>query len=541
MKKINPTAYQSKYGLEEITGIKTNKTVYWNLTTEQLYEEAIRRGEGNITHGGAFNADTGKHTGRSPNDRFFVETDDVKNTLWWHKGNKGISEASFDKLFAKAQKYAADKDLFVRDAYVGADRSSTMIIRMVNEYAWHNHFAKNMFIEPTKEELKTMKPEFSVVYLPDLKADPATDGTASETAILVNFKKKVVLIVGTAYAGESKKCIFTVMNYLLPLKGIMTMHCSANVGADNDAALFFGLSGTGKTTLSADPKRGLIGDDEHGWDNNGIFNFEGGCYAKVIKLSREAEPQIYSTTERFGTVLENVVFDDASRLLDLNSEALTENTRASYPLTFIDNAIPSGKGPHPKNIIFLTYDAFGVLPPISRLSKEQAMYHFMSGYTARVAGTEKGVKEPQATFSTCFGGPFMALHPSKYAKLLKEKIEKYGASCWLVNTGLVGGPYGIGSRISIKHTRALLNAALDGKLKNVKFVKDTVFGFEIPTECEGVPADILQPANSWKDKGEYYKKYSELAAAFVKNFEQYKEGSSADILAAAPKPAELVK
>ena len=537
MKTINPTALKSKYSLEEITGLKTAKTIYWNLTTEQLYEEAIRRGEGNITHGGAFNADTGKHTGRSPNDRFFVETPEAKANIWWHKGNKGISEENFEKLYAKAIKHAADKDLFVRDAYVGADKKSTMVVRIVNELAWHNHFAKNMFIEPSKEELGVIKPEFTVIYLPNLKANPAEDGTASETAIEINFKKKIVLIVGTAYAGESKKCIFTVMNYILPLKNIMTMHCSANVGDRGDAALFFGLSGTGKTTLSADPKRGLIGDDEHGWDDNGVFNFEGGCYAKVIKLSKEAEPQIYATTQRFGTVLENVVFDPDTRILDLDSEALTENTRASYPLTFIDNAIPSAKGPHPKNIIFLTYDAFGVLPPISKLSKEQAMYHFMSGYTARVAGTEKGVKEPQATFSTCFGGPFMALHPSKYAQLLKEKIEKHNSACWLVNTGLVGGPYGVGSRISIKHTRALLNAALEGKLANVKFVKDTVFGFEIPVECDGVPADILQPANSWKNKDEYYKKYSELAAAFVKNFEQYKEGSSQDILNAAPKPA----
>jgi phosphoenolpyruvate carboxykinase (ATP) len=541
MKPINPSAFESKYSLEETTGIKTNKTVYWNLPAEQLYEEALRRGEGNITAGGAFTADTGKHTGRSPNDRFFVETPEVKNTLWWHKGNKGISEENFEKLYAKAKKYAQDKDLFVRDAYVGADKNSTMVIRMVNEFAWHNQFAKNMFIEPAAAELKTIIPQFSVIYLPGLKADPSSDGTASETAIEINFKKKIVLIAGTAYAGESKKCIFTVMNYLLPLKGIMTMHCSANVGPAGDSALFFGLSGTGKTTLSADPKRGLIGDDEHGWDNNGVFNFEGGCYAKVIKLSKEAEPQIYATTRRFGTVLENVVFDADTRALDLDSDALTENTRACYPLSFIDNAVAGAKGPHPKNIIFLTYDAFGVLPPVSRLSKEQAMYHFMSGYTARVAGTEKGVKEPQATFSTCFGGPFMALHPSRYAQLLKEKIEKHNASCWLVNTGLVGGPYGTGSRISIKHTRALLNAALEGRLADVKFVKDEVFGFEIPLECEGVPAQILQPANSWKDKDEYYKKYSELAAAFVKNFEQYEEGTPAEVLGAAPRPAELVK
>lgn len=539
MKNINPTAYQSKYNLDHV-GIKTDKIVYWNLTTEELYEESLKRKEGNITFGGALTVDTGKHTGRSPNDRFFVQTDDVKDTLWWHKGNQGISEAHFDNLFAKAVKYAADKDLFVRDAYVGSAEASRMPIRVINEYAWHNLFAKNMFIEPSVDVLTSITPEFTVIYLPGLKADPATDGTLSETGILINFKKRIVLIVGTEYAGESKKSVFTVMNYILPLKGIMTMHCSANVGVNNDAALFFGLSGTGKTTLSADPHRGLIGDDEHGWDNDGVFNFEGGCYAKVIKLSAEAEPQIYSTTQRFGTILENVVFDENSRKLDLDSAAITENTRASYPLTFIDNAVPTERGPHPKNIIFLTYDAFGVLPPISKLSKEQAMYHFISGYTAKVAGTEKGVKEPQTTFSTCFGGPFMALHPSKYAQILKEKIETHNAACWLVNTGLVGGPYGTGKRISIKHTRALLNAALDGKLANVKFVKDNVFGFEIPTECEGVPAEILQPVNTWENKEEYYKKYKELAAAFVKNFEKFKDGCSQEILNAAPM-AETVK
>lgn len=540
MKKINPTAYQSEYGLDKL-GIKTNKTVYWNLTVEELYEKALEKGEGNITEGGALTVTTGKLTGRAPNDRFFVETDDVKNTLWWHKGNKGISEEHFESLFNKALKYMEGIDLFVRDAYVGSAEASRMPIRVINECAWHNIFAKNMFIEPKAEERTKIIPQFTVVFLPGLKADPATDGTASETAILINFKKRVVLIAGSAYAGESKKSVFTVMNYMLPLKNIMTMHCSANVGPNGDSALFFGLSGTGKTTLSADPKRGLIGDDEHGWDNDGVFNFEGGCYAKVIKLSKEAEPQIFSTTHRFGTILENVVFDDNTRKLDLDSAAITENTRASYPLTFIDNAVPSERGPHPKNIIFLTYDAFGVLPPISRLSKEQAMYQFISGYTAKVAGTEKGVKEPQPTFSTCFGGPFMALHPSKYAELLKEKMEKHNAKCWLVNTGLVGGPYGVGKRISIKHTRALLNAALDGKLNDVKFVKDDVFGFEIPTECEGVPSEILQPSAAWADKNEYYKKYRELAAAFVKNFEKFKDGCSEEILNAAPKAEELVK
>ena len=540
MKKINPAAYQSKYGLDNL-GIKTNKTVYWNLTSEELYEEAIKRGEGNITYGGALTVETGKLTGRAPNDRFFVETEDVKDTLWWHKGNKGISEEHFNSLFNKALKYMENIDLFVRDAYVGSAEASRMSIRVISEYAWHNIFARNMFIQPKEEERTSIVPEFTVIFLPGLKADPATDGTASETAILINFKKRVVIIAGSAYGGESKKAMFTVMNYMLPLKGIMTMHCSANIGEDGHSALFFGLSGTGKTTLSADPKRKLIGDDEHGWDNDGVFNFEGGCYAKVIKLSQEAEPKIYSTTHRFGTILENVVFDADSRKLDLDSAAITENTRASYPLTFIDNAEPTERGSHPVNIIFLTYDAFGVLPPISRLSKQQAMYQFISGYTAKVAGTEKGVKEPQPTFSTCFGGPFMALHPSKYAELLKTKMEKHNATCWLVNTGYVGGPYGVGNRISIKYTRALLNAALDGKLQNVKFVKDDVFGFEIPTECEGVPSDILQPSSLWKNKDEYYKKYKELAAAFVKNFEKFKDGCSEEILNAAPKVEALVK
>ena len=540
MKKINANAYASKYGLDNI-GIKTNKTVYWNLTTEELYEMAIAKGEGNITCGGAFCTETGKLTGRAPNDRFFVKTPEVEGKLWWNKSNKGIDEKYFDILFEKAKKYMENIDLFVRDAYVGSAEASRMPIRVISEYAWHNIFARNMFIQPTPEERQNIIPQFTVVFLPNLKADPKTDGIESETAILINFNKKIVLIAGSAYAGESKKAIFTVMNYMLPQRGIMTMHCSANVGKNNDSALFFGLSGTGKTTLSADVNRGLIGDDEHGWDDDGVFNFEGGCYAKVIKLSAEAEPQIYATTHRFGTILENVVFDENTRTLDLHSAALTENTRASYPLTYIDNAVPSERGPHPKNIIFLTYDAFGVLPPISKLSKEQAMYHFISGYTAKVAGTEKGVKEPQTTFSTCFGGPFMALHPSKYAELLKQKIEKHNANCWLVNTGLVGGPYGIGKRISIKYTRALLNAALDGKLAKVNFVKDNVFGFEIPCECEGVPSEILQPANIWPNKDEYYKKYQELAAAFVKNFEKFKDGCSQEILSAAPKLAELVK
>lgn len=536
-KNAKPDFYKPDYGLEK-AGIKTNKTVYWNYATPSLYREAVERKEANIVAGGPLNVSTGKHTGRSPNDRFFVETEDVKGTLWFSKGNVGISVDSYNRLFAKVQKYVEDKELFVRDAYVGSSETSRLKVRAVTEYAWTNLFVKNMFIEPAAEELKSFVPDFTLICVPGLKADPATDGTNSETAILINFEQKTVLVIGTEYGGENKKSIFTIMNYLLPQKGIMTMHCSANVGDKNDSAIFFGLSGTGKTTLSADVSRGLIGDDEHGWDAEGVFNFEGGCYAKVIKLNKEAEPQIYSTTERFGTVLENVVFDPETGKLDLDSAALTENTRACYPLNFIENAVESKRATHPKNIIFLTADAFGVMPPISKLSTEQAMYHFISGYTAKVAGTEKGVTEPQSTFSTCFGGPFMPLHPYVYADLLRKKIEEHKVDCWLVNTGWVGGPYGVGHRISIKYTRALLNAALDGKLAKVNFITDPVFGFQIPTECEGVPSEILNPIDSWQDKAEYMKKYEALAQSFVDNFKKYEDGVSKDVLAAAPKVKE---
>lgn len=536
-KNAKPDFYKPDYGLEK-AGIKTNKTVYWNYATPSLYREAVERKEANIVAGGPLNVSTGKHTGRSPNDRFFVETEDVKGTLWFSKGNVGISVDSYNRLFAKVQKYVEDKELFVRDAYVGSSETSRLKVRAVTEYAWTNLFVKNMFIEPAAEELKSFVPDFTLICVPGLKADPATDGTNSETAILINFEQKTVLVIGTEYGGENKKSIFTIMNYLLPQKGIMTMHCSANVGNKNDSAIFFGLSGTGKTTLSADVSRGLIGDDEHGWDAEGVFNFEGGCYAKVIKLNKEAEPQIYSTTERFGTVLENVVFDPETGKLDLDSAALTENTRACYPLNFIENAVESKRATHPKNIIFLTADAFGVMPPISKLSTEQAMYHFISGYTAKVAGTEKGVTEPQSTFSTCFGGPFMPLHPYVYADLLRKKIEEHKVDCWLVNTGWVGGPYGVGHRISIKYTRALLNAALDGKLAKVNFITDPVFGFQIPTECEGVPSEILNPIDSWQDKAEYMKKYEALAQSFVDNFKKYEDGVSKDVLAAAPKVKE---
>lgn len=536
MKTLNakPDFFKPTYGLDK-AGIKTSKTVYWNLSTPALYQEALKRNEANVVYGGPLCVSTGKHTGRSPNDRYFVETKDIDGKLFYNKSNKGIKEKYFNQIFAKVQKYVANKDLFVRDAYVGSSEASRLKVRAITECAWTNMFVKNMFIEPEQKDLKKFVPQFTLICLPKMKVNPKTDGTVSETAILINIKKKLILVIGTEYGGENKKALFTVMNFLLPQKGIMTMHCSANVGKKNDSAIFFGLSGTGKTTLSADITRGLIGDDEHGWDEDGVFNFEGGCYAKVIRLNEEAEPQIYSTTRRFGTVLENVVFDPETGKLNLDDDTLTENTRACYPLNFIDNAVESKRATHPKNIIFLTCDAFGVMPPISKLSPDQALYHFISGYTAKVAGTEKGVKEPTSTFSTCFGGPFMPLHPSVYAELLKKKIQKHKVNCWLVNTGWIGGPYGVGSRISIKYTRALLNAALDGKLAKAKFVTDPVFGFQIPTACAGVPANILNPQKTWKDKKAYMEKYMALAKSFVENFKKYEAGCSKAILSAAPK------
>ncbi len=536
MKTLNakPDFFKPTYGLDK-AGIKTTKTVYWNLSTPALYQEALKRNEANVVYGGPLCVSTGKHTGRSPNDRYFVETKDIDGKLFYNKSNKGIKEKYFNQIFAKVQKYVANKDLFVRDAYVGSSEASRLKVRAITECAWTNMFVKNMFIEPEQKDLKKFVPQFTLICLPKMKVNPKTDGTVSETAILINIKKKLILVIGTEYGGENKKALFTVMNFLLPQKGIMTMHCSANVGKKNDSAIFFGLSGTGKTTLSADITRGLIGDDEHGWDDDGVFNFEGGCYAKVIRLNQEAEPQIYSTTQRFGTVLENVVFDPETGKLNLDDDTLTENTRACYPLNFIDNAVESKRATHPKNIIFLTCDAFGVMPPISKLSADQALYHFISGYTAKVAGTEKGVKEPTSTFSTCFGGPFMPLHPSVYAELLKKKIQKHKVNCWLVNTGWIGGPYGVGSRISIKYTRALLNAALDGKLAKAKFVTDPVFGFQIPTACAGVPANILNPQKTWKDKKAYMEKYMALAKSFIENFKKYEAGCSKAILAAAPK------
>jgi len=513
---------------------------YWNLTTEALVEEAIFRNEGALVSGGPFVANTGKHTARSANDKFIVRHGDSENNIWWGIYNRPFAADKFETLYGRMLAFMQGKDVFVQDVYAGADIAYRLPVRIVTELAWHSHFVRNMFILPQSlEEYKRFIPQFTILSMPSFKASPAVDGTASETFICLSFEKKLAIIGNTAYAGEIKKSVFTILNYLLPLEGVLSMHCSANVNPDNmdDAALFFGLSGTGKTTLSADPKRRLIGDDEHGWSDNGVFNFEGGCYAKVIGLSEAAEPEIYGTTKRFGTILENVPFDPVTRQIDLDDASLTENTRASYPLEYIHNAVPEKRAGHPKNIILLTCDASGVLPPIARLTPNQALYQFISGYTSKIAGTEVGLgKEPVITFSPCFGGPFMVHHPFKYAELLKSKIERYGAVCWLVNTGWVGGPYGVGKRISIQYTRTLLSAALNGKLDKAKFTKDPIFGFEVPTKCPDVPDEILNPASSWRNKKEYDRRYKDLALRFKQNFASFEDdGTHQELIEAGPK------
>jgi len=495
---------------------------------------AIDRAEAEVAAGGPLVAETGVHTGRSPKDKFTVEEAGSKDSIWWGDVNRPISEQHFERVLAKLQAYVQGRELFVQDCYAGADPEYRLKVRIVSEYAWHNLFCRNMFIQPAEDELADFEPGFTVVNCPELESDPSTDGTKSGTFILVSFERKLVLIGGTSYAGENKKSIFGVLNYLLPERGVMPMHCSANVGKNGDTALFFGLSGTGKTTLSADPDRGLIGDDEHGWSDSGVFNFEGGCYAKVINLSEKAEPQIFATTRRFGTVLENVAYDRETREIDLDDGSLTENTRASYPIDFIDGFVPSGRGGHPENIFFLTCDAFGVLPPISKLSAEQAMYHFLSGYTAKVAGTEKGVTEPQATFSACFGSPFLPRHPGEYAKLLGERIGKHGAKVWLVNTGWTGGGYGEGRRMEIRHTRATLAAALSGELDGVAYEKDPIFGLRVPVSCPDVPDEVLRPNRTWKDQAAYGQQARKLAGLFRQNFEQYAEGVDEAIRSAGP-------
>ena len=522
------------YGLGR-HGFRNLKAVNWNLSAPALYEEAVRRGEGQVAANGPLVVRTGIHTGRSASDKFVVRDAQTESQVWWDN-NKAMSPAHFDALYTDMMAHAEGRELFAKDLFGGADLTHRISVRVVTEYAWHSLFVHQLLIRPTEQELKGFDPEFAIIDLPSFSADPVRHGCASQTVIAVNFSKKLILIGGTSYAGEMKKSVFTILNYLLPAKRVMSMHCSANVGANGQSAIFFGLSGTGKTTLSADASRTLIGDDEHGWSENGIFNIEGGCYAKVIKLSREAEPEIFSTTERFGTVLENVVMDPATRALDLNDATYAENTRAAYPIDYIPNASATGRAGHPKNVIMLTADAFGVLPPIARLTPSQAMYHFLSGFTAKVAGTEKGLgKEPQPTFSACFGAPFMVQHPAVYADLLKKKVLEHGAACWLVNTGWVGGPYGVGRRISIRHTRGLLDAVLSGRLQDAQFSVDPVFGFGVPKSCAGIPAGVLDPSDSWADQAEYSRRYRALASRFVENFKKFESGCPAEVRAAGPK------
>src|SRR3954447_6578205 len=492
----------------------------WNLSDAALYEEAIRRGEGLIAAEGPLVCRTGQHTGRSPNDKFIVREASSNHEIAWGGFNRPMSEEHFAALRRDLIASLEGADLFVQDCRAGADPKYRLPIRVVTQYAWHSLFARNLFIADAALAAGEA-PQLTIIDAPAFKADPARHGTNSEVVVAVHFGERLVLIGGTSYAGEIKKSVFSTLNYLLPLRGVLPMHCSANVGAAGDVALFFGLSGTGKTTLSSDPERGLIGDDEHGWSDHGVFNFEGGCYAKTIRLSADAEPQIYGTTRRFGTVLENVVVDTETRRLNLDDDRYTENTRAAYPIDFIANPIPSGQGGQRKNIVMLTADAFGVLPPISRLSSAAAMYHFLSGYTAKVAGTEKGVTEPNATFSTCFGAPSLPLAPSRYAEMLGERIARHQAQVWLVNTGWTGGPYGTGTRMKIKFTRAMIHAALAGLLDGVQYDKDRLFNLDVPLTCPGVPADVLKPRNTWADKDAYDQQARKLARMFAENFNSF--------------------
>jgi len=534
---VNKTGHRaSSYGLDN-HGLSNVKNAYWNLSAPQLYAESLARGEGMLAQGGALVTVTGAHTGRSPHDRFVVEEASTQDDIWWGNVNVAISEENFERLLDKMLGHLQGRDVFVQDCYAGADETYRLPVRVVTEKAWHNLFARNMFIQPDDKELPGFKPAWTVLQAPSLEADPAKDGTTSGTFIVVNIARQLVLVGGSGYAGEIKKSIFSVMNYLLPPRDVLPMHCSANIGPEGNSAIFFGLSGTGKTTLSADSARTLIGDDEHGWGPNGIFNFEGGCYAKTINLTREAEPEIFETTGTFGSIIENVVMDPDSRELDFFDTTLTENGRVSYPIEMIANASESGQGGHPANIMMLTCDAFGVLPPISQLTPDQAMYHFLSGYTAKVAGTERGLKEPQATFSTCFGAPFMPRHPTVYAKLLGEKMAKFGAKCWLVNTGWSGGGYGVGKRMEIQHTRAMVNAALDGQLAKGSFTPDPNFGVLVPDSCPDVPDDVLNPRNTWKDKDAYDKQAKELRQLFEDNFKQFENAVDDKVKAAAIKAA----
>lgn len=533
--ELQAAELKSDYGIEN-HGLDNQRIVYWNLPEEALYEEIIFRNEGKITHQGPLLVSTGKHTARAADDKYIVREKESGPYIWWGEYNRPLSAEKFSELYSRLLGFLQGRDIFIQDCFAGADPNHQLPIRIITELAWHSLFARNMFIKPLRnEDYRRHVPEFTVICVPSFKSSPIVDGTSTKTFIVINFAQRLCLIGNTAYGGEIKKAIFTVLNYLLPLQGVLSMHCSANTGDHGDVALFFGLSGTGKTTLSADPKRRLIGDDEHGWNDEGVFNFEAGCYAKVIQLSPTAEPQIYACTRRFGTILENVIHDPVTRLIDLDDDSITENTRASYPLDFIENSLPEKRAGHPSNIILLTCDASGVMPPVARLTTNQALYHFISGYTSKIAGTEIGLRiEPEITFSTCFGAPFMVHHPGYYAELLSQKITRHRVNCWLLNTGWVGGPYGVGKRINIHHTRSLLNAILTGELTNVEYSKDPVFGFEVPRMCPDVPSHILNPALAWPDEFTYYQKYKELAARFIDNFRKYSSECPAEILAAGP-------
>ena len=507
------------YGLEKL-GIINPLHVYRNLTPAELTEKALERGEGKLSNTGAFVVYTGKYTGRSPNDKFIVDSEGVHNDIAWGKVNVPISQEKFDALYEKVIAYLQNRELFIFDGFAGGDKKYRKSFRIINELASQNLFIRDLLIRPTDEELAAFKEDFTVIAAPTFKCIPERDGVNSEAAIIIDYEKKIVLICGSQYSGEIKKSVFSVMNYLMPKEGVFPMHCSANIGKDGNSAIFFGLSGTGKTTLSADPDRYLIGDDEHGWSDDSVFNFEGGCYAKCINLSKENEPEIYNAI-KFGSLVENVIMDENTREFDFNDGSLTENTRVGYPIYYIPNAELSGVGAPPKTVIFLTADAFGVLPPISRLTPEQAMYYFVSGYTSKLAGTERGITEPQPTFSTCFGAPFLPLDPSIYAKMLEEKIAKTGAKVYLVNTGWTGGAYGVGSRMKLRYTRAMVAAALDGTLENATFVNDKIFGVAVPTSCPNCPDDVMIPENAWADKAAYEDTAKKLAKSFVDNFKKY--------------------
>lgn len=518
----------------EKMGVKGPVKIHRNLPPAALIEMALARGEGMLASNGALVVRTGVPSGRSPNDKFFVEEKPSKDDIHWSKVNVACQRELFDRMMVKAGSFLGGREIFVFDGFVGADPKYRLNVRVITPTAWHALFAQTLFLRPSPQELENFEPGFTVMGCGSMRADPVSDGTRSEVFVGVSFEKRTNLIIGSMYGGEIKKSIFTILNYLLPHQGVFPMHCSANVGKAGDTALFFGLSGTGKTTLSADPNRRLIGDDEHGWSDSGIFNFEGGCYAKVIRLSAEAEPQIHSAI-RFGSLLENVVVDPATRAIDYDSDAITENTRATYPVEHIPGCVIPGVGGHPRNVFFLACDAFGVLPPIAKLTPAMAGYHFLSGFTAKLAGTESGIDEPQPTFSACFGAPFMPLHPARYADMLAERLARHGTNCWLVNTGWSGGGAGVGKRMKISITRALLTAALEGKLENAKFSPDPVFGILVPDSCQGVPDEVLTPKNTWADKAAYDRKAVELAGMFSKNFAQYRDRVSPEILAVGPK------